>query len=106
METITSELVASVSLSVELLCFFAVVFLCCVFLVVIYWLVRTNKNSNDRVERKVDYVLVDRLNCHYADWVYCKYGLEDRRSDEFFQRMGRELASWFEKLNIPCYITF
>ncbi len=55
---------------------------------------------------KVDYVLVDRLNYHYADWVYRKYGLEDSRSDEFFQRMGRELASRFGKLNIPCNITF
>jgi DNA repair photolyase len=55
---------------------------------------------------KVDYVLVDRLNYHYADWVYRKYGLEDSRSDEFFQRMGRELASRFGKLNIPCHLTF
>jgi DNA repair photolyase len=55
---------------------------------------------------KVDYVLVDRLNYHYADWVYRKYGLEDRRNDEFFQRMGRELATRFGKLNIPCHITF
>lgn len=55
---------------------------------------------------RVDYVLVDRLNYHYADWVYRKYGLEDKRSDEFFQRTGRELASRFEKLNIPCHVTF
>jgi len=38
--------------------------------------------------------------------VYRKYGLEDKRSDEFFQRMGRELASRFGKLNIPCHLTF
>jgi DNA repair photolyase len=55
---------------------------------------------------KVDYVLVDRLNYHYADWVYRKYGLEDKHSTEFFQRMGRELASRFGKLNIPCHITY
>ena len=55
---------------------------------------------------KIDYVLIDRLNYHYADWVYRKYGLEDKRSDEFFQRMGRELASRFGKLNIPCHLTF
>ena len=54
----------------------------------------------------VDYVLIDRMNYHYADWVYNKYGLEDKRSDEFFQRMGRELASKLGKLNIPCHITF
>jgi DNA repair photolyase len=55
---------------------------------------------------KVDYVLIDRMNYHYADWVYRKYGLEDKRSDEYFQRMGRELASGFGKLHIPCHITF
>jgi DNA repair photolyase len=55
---------------------------------------------------KVDYVLVDRMNYHYADWVYRKYGLEDKLSDEYFQRMARELASRFGKLNIPCNITF
>ncbi|MCX6656414.1 MAG: radical SAM protein [Candidatus Bathyarchaeota archaeon] len=54
----------------------------------------------------VDYVLVDRMNYHYADWVYRKYGLEDKHSDEFFQRLGRDLASKLEKLNIPCHITF
>ena len=24
---------------------------------------------------KVDYVLIDRMNYHYADWIYRKYGL-------------------------------
>ena len=55
---------------------------------------------------KIDYALIDRLNYHYADWVYKKYGLEDKRSDEFFQRMGRELTSRFGKLNILCHLTF
>jgi len=54
----------------------------------------------------VDYVIVDRLNYYYADWVYRKYGLEDKRSDRFFQDMRLELASRFEKLNIPCHVTF
>jgi DNA repair photolyase len=55
---------------------------------------------------KVDYVLVDRMNYHYADWVYRKYGLEDKRSDEYFHQMGQELSLKFGKLNIPCHITF
>jgi DNA repair photolyase len=55
---------------------------------------------------KVDYILVDRLNYHYADWVYRKYGLEDKRSDDYFYQVGQGLASRFGKLNIPCYITF
>lgn len=43
-------LAASVSLSIEFLCFLVVVSLCCLFAVVIYWVVRANKNLNKRVE--------------------------------------------------------
>ena len=31
---------------------------------------------------KIDYVLIDRMNYHYADRVYRKYGLEDKLTDE------------------------
>jgi DNA repair photolyase len=41
---------------------------------------------------KIDYVLIDRMNYHYADWVYRKYGLEDTLKDDFFERTRRELA--------------
>jgi DNA repair photolyase len=40
---------------------------------------------------KVDYVLVDRMNYHYADWVYRQYGLEDKLSDDIFYRVRQEL---------------
>ncbi|MFZ0534118.1 MAG: radical SAM protein [Anaerolineales bacterium] len=55
---------------------------------------------------KVDYILVDRMNYNYADWVYTKNGLEDKLSDDFFLATGREIASECEKLGIPCQITF
>jgi DNA repair photolyase len=42
---------------------------------------------------KVDYAIIDRMNYHYADWVYRKYGLEDKLTDEFFRRTRRQLAS-------------
>ena len=42
---------------------------------------------------KVDYVLVDRMNYHYADWVYRKHGLEDALTDEFFDRATQDLGS-------------
>ena len=41
----------------------------------------------------VDYVLVDRMNYHYADRVYREHGLEDALSDEFFSRATRDLRS-------------
>jgi DNA repair photolyase len=41
----------------------------------------------------VDYILVDRMNYHYADWVYRKYGLEDTLTDDYFYRVKQEFAS-------------
>jgi len=55
---------------------------------------------------KVDYIRVDRMNYHYADWVYRKYGLEDKLSDDYFQRTSREIAAACEKQGIDCRIVF
>lgn len=55
-----------------------------------------------RLEGKVDYVLVDKMNYHYADWVYRKYGLESARKNEFFAQKGTELAHLFKMKGIPC----
>ncbi len=49
---------------------------------------------------KVDSVIFDRMNYHYADWVYRKYGLEDKLADDFFDRTGRTLSSAFTKLGV------
>lgn len=51
---------------------------------------------------KVDYVIIDRLNYHYADRFYRKYGLEDKMTDDFFRRTERKLSSVFNKLGIDC----
>lgn len=42
---------------------------------------------------KVDYVMIDRMNYHYADWVYRKYGLEDKITEDFFNRTRQILSS-------------
>ncbi|MCX6681566.1 MAG: radical SAM protein [Methanoregula sp.] len=42
---------------------------------------------------KIDYVIIDRMNYHYADWVYRKYGLLDKLSDDYYYRVRQELAS-------------
>jgi DNA repair photolyase len=49
---------------------------------------------------KVDYLLVDRLNYHYADWVYRRYGLEDKLAPGFFEGTERELQAACERLGI------
>jgi DNA repair photolyase len=51
----------------------------------------------DALEGKVDYIIIDRMNYHYADWIYRKYRLEDKLSDDYFQMTGCELANGCKK---------
>ncbi len=55
---------------------------------------------------KVDYVLVDRLNYNYADWVYEKYRLQSKLSDDFFREAGHKIADVCMKLEIDCRLVF
>ncbi|MBN1873662.1 MAG: radical SAM protein [Anaerolineae bacterium] len=55
---------------------------------------------------KVDHVIVDRMNYNHADWVYTKYGLEDKRSDDFFHGVSREIATVCEQSGIECRLIF
>jgi DNA repair photolyase len=50
----------------------------------------------------VDYVRLDRMNYHYGDWVYRKYGLENFLTDEYFSRTEHALASAFANAGISC----
>ncbi|MBE0568559.1 MAG: radical SAM protein [Deltaproteobacteria bacterium] len=47
----------------------------------------------DLLEGKVDYVLIDRMNYHYADSVYRKHGLQEKLSDDSFRQAVRKLES-------------
>jgi DNA repair photolyase len=58
------------------------------------------------LEGKVDYVLIDKMNYHYADWVYRRHGLEKAGTDSFFTSKARELASIMAKKHIECQILF
>lgn len=51
---------------------------------------------------KIDYVLLDRMNYHHADWVYRKYGLEDQKTEAYFDRTERALTSAFARLGVRC----
>ena len=55
---------------------------------------------------RVDYVLVDRMNYHYGDWVYRKHNLESATSDNFFASYRSKLTSDFAKQGIECRILF
>jgi DNA repair photolyase len=51
---------------------------------------------------KVDYVRLDRMNYHYGDWVYRKYGLEEYLTEAYFSSTVERLASAFATAGISC----
>lgn len=55
---------------------------------------------------KVDYMLIDRMNYHYADWIYRKHKLEYAMMDDFFNQKKREFADAFRKVGIDCQLLF
>jgi hypothetical protein len=55
---------------------------------------------------KPDYVLIDKVNYHYADWVYKKHGLEYAMTDNFFKRKKMKLANALENGEIPYQLLF
>ena len=60
----------------------------------------------DKLKGRVDYVLIDRMNYHYADWVYQKHRMAWARKEDFFIRTGEDLRKSFEKEEIPCRVLF
>lgn len=66
----------------------------------------SNEKLSDMLEGSVDYILIDRMNYHYGDWVYKKHKLFSAMSDNFFYQRSRELASSFNKQGIKCQVLF
>ena len=59
-----------------------------------------------KLRNKVDYAIIDRMNYHYADWVYREHKLEEMRKDDFFIKKTAELIKTFKKEKIPCQVVF
>jgi DNA repair photolyase len=55
---------------------------------------------------KVDRVLIDKMNYHYADWVYQKYKLEGSWKGDYFSRTGREICASLRAQGISCQILY
>jgi DNA repair photolyase len=55
---------------------------------------------------KIDSVLVDRMNYHYADWVYRKHELEYAMTEDFFTQKKSELANAFRNEGVSCKLLF
>ena len=60
----------------------------------------------EQLSRKVDYVLIDRMNYHYADHVYKKHGLEDKMDDAFFTQTKATLAAALSRGGIPSRVLY
>jgi len=60
----------------------------------------------DELAGAVDFVLVDRLNYHYADSVYREQNLQWAVQDRFFAEKGDELKRGFETEGIPVNTLF
>jgi DNA repair photolyase len=65
-----------------------------------------SENLVNLVSGKVDYVLIDRMNYHYADRIYRKYGMEYATTDEFFIQMKNKLVNDFKERGIPFEVIF
>ncbi|MBI4825861.1 MAG: radical SAM protein [Nitrospirae bacterium] len=55
---------------------------------------------------KVDNVLIDRLNYHYADRLFKAHGMMWAMEDGCFLKTGKELMKGFKKEGIPCEMLF
>jgi DNA repair photolyase len=55
---------------------------------------------------KVDYIIIDKMNYHYVDWVYRKYGSGDAKSRYFMTHLCNELVSGFQKQGLNCQELF
>ena len=51
---------------------------------------------------KVDYVIVDRMNYHYADGIYARYGWKDKNTDRYFKSAGRKIVAECRQFGIDC----
>ncbi|MEM1546765.1 MAG: radical SAM protein [Candidatus Methanomethylicia archaeon] len=60
----------------------------------------------EEVKGKTNYIIIDKMNYHYADWVYRKYGLEYAMSWEFFKEMKIKIVSSLKKQGIPYEVLF
>jgi DNA repair photolyase len=58
------------------------------------------------LDGKVDHVLIDKLNYHYADWAFKKHGMQWAADKDFILQKGEEISAAFEKQGIPCQKLF
>lgn len=60
----------------------------------------------EKLKDRVYSVIIDRMNYHYADWVYEKHKIEWAKSDRFFKEKGIEIKKLFDKNKIKCSLIY
>ncbi len=55
---------------------------------------------------KVDHVIIDRMNYHYADWIYRKNKMENALTDEFFSKISTRITDVCKKSGITYEVVY
>ncbi len=53
----------------------------------------------EELKGKADYIIIDRMNYHYADWIYRKYRLEDKLTEEYYKAARQKLLDAFRPVH-------
>jgi DNA repair photolyase len=51
---------------------------------------------------KVDYIIIDRMNYHYADRIYKKHGWNGKNTDDYFNRVKNRIENACKRMGIEC----
>ncbi len=60
----------------------------------------------EQLKDRVDHVLIDRYNYHYADSIYKKFGMQWAKEENFFEEKGEELRAGFERVGVECRVLY
>jgi DNA repair photolyase len=55
---------------------------------------------------KVGYIIIDKMNYHYSDWIYRKYKIASAKSKSIITQASYEIFYGFEKQGIECKVLF
>jgi len=55
---------------------------------------------------KVDHIIIDRMNYHYADWIYRKNKMDNALSDEYFRKVSTRITDVCKKSGITCEVVY
>ena len=55
---------------------------------------------------KVDYLIIDRMNYHYADKIYEQQGWREKNTDEYFKLISSTLAEDCVKWGVECRLAY